>query len=32
VILGTEERKLLMEEDIPLPFGVPARTVSGVTA
>jgi hypothetical protein len=27
VILGSEERQHLMEEDIPLPFGVPAAAL-----
>jgi hypothetical protein len=27
VILGSEERKPLMKEDIPLPFGLPAATL-----
>ena len=27
VILGSEERQPLMEEDIPLPFGVPAAAL-----
>jgi len=27
VILGSEERQSLMEEDIPLPFGVPAEAL-----